>query len=226
MRAAIRAHVLFTKSEQRADNRTANWNEAKRYFDLAAGLIDPAPPRMAAIGGLSGTGKSELARGIAPLLGAAPGALVLRSDVIRKQLFGVIETERLPEKAYSREVTARVYQALLDGATRVAQQGHSVILDAAFLRDTERASFAGIAPPAVPHNGLFLTADRAVRIARIEKRRNDASDANAAIAIQQESISLGTIKWPVIDAGGTPEQTLALALSQLNIDGKATGGQQ
>lgn len=217
MRAAIRAHVLFTKSEQRDDDR-ASWKEAKHYFDLALALIDPAPPRMLAIGGMSGTGKSRLARAMAPLFRPAPGALVLRSDVIRKKLFGARETEQLPESAYTPEVTARVYSALFDGATRAVMQGHSVILDAAFLRESERAAFDAGAPQAIAHNGLFLTADRAARIARIEQRTNDASDATAAVAIQQEGFSLGAIGWSTIDAGGSPEQTLARAFRCLQID--------
>lgn len=222
IRAAIRAHVLFTKSEQPGNRRTAR-NEAKRYFDLATTLIDPEQPRMVAIGGLSGTGKSELARGLAPWLGPAPGALVLRSDVIRKKLYGVSETERLPEQAYSPEVTARVYETMRNGATRAAAQGHSVILDAAFLREGERTSFDAVAPPAIPHSGLFLTADRAVRIARIAKRKNDASDATAAITIQQEGFVPGAIDWPTIDADGTPEQTLAQACRHLNVVGRLVG---
>ena len=64
MRAAIRAHVLFTKSEQ-TGGWGAAWHEAKRYFDLAGRLAMPKPPLLVAIGGLSGTGKSVLARGMA-----------------------------------------------------------------------------------------------------------------------------------------------------------------
>jgi aminoglycoside phosphotransferase family enzyme/predicted kinase len=225
MRAAIRANVLFTKSEQSENNPSASWEEARRYFDLAVELISPASPRMVAIGGLSGTGKSELARAMAPRLGPVPGALVLRSDVVRKKLFGLSETARLPEAAYAPEVTARVYAELLDGATRVARQNHSVILDAAFLRESERASFSAIAPSAIPHDAVFLKADRAVRIARIETRRNDASDATAAVTIQQESMLLGTLTWPSIDAGGSPEQTLDEACSRMAIDGRPIGRQ-
>jgi aminoglycoside phosphotransferase family enzyme/predicted kinase len=218
MRAAIRAHVLFTRSELSGDNRDACRNEALRYFDLALALIDPVPPRMVAIGGMSGTGKSALARAMATLLGPAPGALVLRSDVIRKQWFGVANAERLPESAYTREVTAQVYQTLLDGATRVAQQGHSVILDAAFLHERERASFSAITPLEIAHGGVFLRADRAIRLARIETRHGDASDATADVAVAQERFALGTIDWPMIDAGGSPEKTLDEACRRLKID--------
>ena len=59
--------------------------------------------------------------------------------------------------------------------------------------------------------GLFLTADLAVRIARIGDRLHDASDANAEVARQQEHYTLGALDWMQIEATGTPEQTLARA---------------
>ena len=99
VRAAIRAHVLFMKSEH-AEDGEAVWQEAKRYFDLAGRLIMPKPPMLVAIGGLSGTGKSVLARGLAGLIEPPPGAVIVRSDVVRKHLFGVSETTALPEAAY------------------------------------------------------------------------------------------------------------------------------
>ncbi len=100
MRAAIRAHVLFTKSEQMADGE-AVWRDAKRYFDLAGRLIVPKPPMLVAIGGLSGTGKSVLARALAGIIEPPPGAVILRSDVLRKHLFDVSETTALPQDSLS-----------------------------------------------------------------------------------------------------------------------------
>jgi aminoglycoside phosphotransferase family enzyme/predicted kinase len=208
MRAAIRAHVLFVKTEQSEDNRS-EWSEAKRYFDLAVRLIDPEPPRMVAIGGLSGTGKSALSREIAPLLGPPPGAVIVRSDVIRKALFSVSETTRLPSSAYEPSVSEAVYEALREKASRTAEQGCSVVLDAAFLRSEERAAFAATAPTTVRHIGLFLEADRATRLARIDARKNDASDATAAVAVAQEGMMEGDLDWPRVDAGGTLAETLA-----------------
>ena len=73
VRAAIRAHVLFMKSEH-AEDGEAVWQEARRYFDLAGRLIVPKLPMLVAIGGLSGTGKSVLARGLAGLIEPPPGA--------------------------------------------------------------------------------------------------------------------------------------------------------
>ena len=60
--------------------------DSRRYLALAHRLLRPAPRRLIAIGGVSGTGKSTLAAGLAPELGLRPGARVLRSDVTRKLL--------------------------------------------------------------------------------------------------------------------------------------------
>src|SRR5262249_37404280 len=84
MRAAIRSDVLFTRCEQPGDQHAAK--EALSYFDLALGVLNPVRPSLIAIGGMSGTGKSVLARDAAALIGTPPGAIILRSDVIRKEL--------------------------------------------------------------------------------------------------------------------------------------------
>ena len=78
---------------------------------------------LVAVGGLSGTGKSVLARALAPSLLPQPGAVVLRSDVLRKQLFKVNETDRLPESAYRPEITEQIYEILVQRAVRVLSQG-------------------------------------------------------------------------------------------------------
>ena len=62
---------------------------ARDYAALAQKFLAPAKPQLIAIGGLSGTGKSLLARALAPDFLPLPGAVVLRSDVERKALFRV-----------------------------------------------------------------------------------------------------------------------------------------
>ncbi|MBR1277823.1 bifunctional aminoglycoside phosphotransferase/ATP-binding protein [Bradyrhizobium sp. AUGA SZCCT0283] len=215
VRAAIRAHVLFMKSEQAGGNDEV-WREAKRYFDLAGRLIAPKPPLLVAIGGLSGTGKSVLARGLAGLIEPPPGAVIIRSDVVRKQLFGASETTALPESAYRPDIATRVYGELAGTAQRVLAQGCSVVLDAAYLQEAERTEIAGLAAMhGVRFVGLFLTADLATRLARIEQRRGDASDATRDVALKQETFAIGAVDWHMIDASGTPEQSLRSACASL-----------
>jgi predicted kinase len=211
VRAAIRAHVLFMKSEHGGES-DAVWQEAKRYFDLAGRLIMPRPPLLVAIGGLSGTGKSVLARGLAGLIDPPPGAVIVRSDVVRKHLFGASEATALPESAYRPDTTKRVYDALSSTAQRIVAQGCSVVLDAAYLQEAERTEIAGLAATyGVGFVGLFLTADLATRLARIEQRKGDASDATRNVALKQETFAIGAVDWHIIDASGTPDQSLRSA---------------
>lgn len=208
VRAAIRAHVLFMKSGAAGTGDTV-WQEAKRYFDLALRLIAPEPPVLVAIGGLSGTGKSVLARGLAGLIAPPPGAVIVRSDVVRKRLFGAGDSTALPESAYQPGTTDRVYDAVSGRAQRVLAQGCSVLLDATYLREAERSDVETLAAAQGVHfAGLFLTADLATRLARIGQRRGDASDATRDVALKQETAAIGTVNWHAIDASGTPEQTL------------------
>jgi len=215
VRAAIRAHVLFMKSEQ-AGGDDAVWREAKRYFDLAGRLIAPRPPLLVAIGGLSGTGKSVLARGLAGLIEPPPGAVIIRSDVIRKHLFDAGETTALPESAYWPDATEHVYGMLWSIAQRIVAQGCSVVLDAVYLQEAERTEIAHLAATyGIRFVGLFLTADLATRLARIEQRTGDASDATRNVALKQETFTIGAVDWHIIDASGTPDQSLRSARNSL-----------
>jgi uncharacterized protein len=179
---------------------------------LAARLVRPKPPLLVAIGGLSGTGKSVLARGFAGLVEPPPGALIVRSDVVRKHLFGTDETVALPESAYRPDTSKRVYDALSSTARRVLALGCSVVLDAVYMEEAERTEIADLAAAqGVGFLGLFLTADLATRLARIEQRKDDASDATPNVVQKQEAAAIGTVNWHIIDASGTPEQTLRTA---------------
>ena len=212
VRAAIRAKV--TAARNAGDRATEK--AAYDYFALAARLLTPPAPRLIAVGGLSGTGKSLLARALAAEILPAPGAVLLRSDVERKALFGVNETDPLPETAYSREATAKVYATLCSKARRVLAAGHSAIVDAVFSGHGERLDIAKAANGAA-FQGLFLTADLATRLARVGSRKGDASDADAAVARAQEAYDLGALDWPKADASGDPGQTLRNAKAALGL---------
>jgi len=215
MRAAIRAKVTVARLERGADaERQETAQAARAYFAFALRAIAPPPPQLVAVGGFSGTGKSRLARSLAADIEPMPGAVVIRSDLERKTLFGVGETEKLPASAYAADVNARVYATLADKARHVLAAGHSVIIDAVFARPQERAVIAAVAASGkIPFRGLFLTADLDIRLKRVGARAADASDADAAVAKSQESYDVGPIDWAPIDASGTPEHALELARS-------------
>lgn len=221
LRAAIRAKVTaarlaLAKTEDKTEDKDKIARAAKSYFKLALDLLMPAKPVIVGTGGLSGTGKSVLARALAPLLPPMPGALVFRSDVERKALFGVGETDRLPPEAYRPEVTDRTYAVLNDKAGRVARAGHCAIADAVFAKPQERTALETAAAAAgADFHGLFLVADLPTRLARVGERGPDASDADAAVAQRQEDFAIGDVTWEIIDASGAPEETLAQARMEI-----------
>jgi aminoglycoside phosphotransferase family enzyme/predicted kinase len=200
LRAAIRAKVERTPKA------------ARRYFDFARAFLDVVPPRLVAVGGLSGTGKSALGAALVPGLGAAPGAVHLRSDVERKHLFGVAETTPLPDAAYSAGAGARTYARLIDKARRALRAGACVLIDATHSHAGERRQAVALAREVgAPFVGLWLEAPLETRLARVAARRDDASDADGRIVRQQHADPLEEPGWRALDASGTLAQTLANA---------------
>jgi uncharacterized protein len=215
-RAAIRAKVLGFAAAQRTDRAAAAAVEAQTYLERALAYLEPAPARLVAIGGLSGTGKSTLARLLAPGLGPAPGAVVLRSDVARKRLFGVASGERLPERAYRKEVARDVYDALAARAAAVVAAGHAAIVDAVFLDPKERAQVEAVAAGAgVPFRGLWLSAPEEVLVERVAERRGDVSDATPEVVRGQLAIDPGAMSWRRLEASGFSEEVAVAARTLL-----------
>ncbi len=223
VRAVIRGHIQATTASARggaAQRSDPLWAESAAYFDLAEAALAPPPPALLAIGGLSGTGKSTLAKAVAPRLGAMPGALLLRSDVIRKRLAGVPPEQRLPESHYTPEWTARVYAEMLRVAAAALGGGHSVIADAVSGQADQRAALEGAARQAgARFLGVWLEAPLAVREARIGARAADASDADVSVARRQHEPDSSALGWRRIDAGGELRLTQKRLEEALGIAG-------
>jgi aminoglycoside phosphotransferase family enzyme/predicted kinase len=221
LRAVIRGHVIATAAEhgRGSRDRATAFAEARRYVEEAAAMLRPAPARLVAIGGLSGSGKSSLAARLAPGLGVTPGARVLRSDVLRKRHFGLMPEERLPPEAYRPEVTAVVYRELCEPAAIALEAGYAAVIDAVALREDERRDFAALAQAAgVPFAGLWLDAPAATMRQRIGARRADASDASVDVLDGQLQADPGALDWQRIDASGAPKATLANARRALGLE--------
>ncbi|SDH57890.1 AAA family ATPase [Roseospirillum parvum] len=224
LRAAIRAHVAASMAAVREDpaDRARLIDEAHHMLARAEAYLAPPAPRLVAVGGLSGSGKSRLARALAPYVGAAPGALVLRSDVVRKRLMGQAPLTRLGPEGYRPEMTEKTYRRVDEEAAEALAAGHSVIADAVFATPGERADIEAVAARAgVPFEGLWLSADPEVMAERVRTRQGNASDATEAVLKRQFAYDLGAIAWHRVDSSGSREDTLAGALAALGMTGDA-----
>ena len=217
-RAAVRAKVSASAeaSQSAADEGRRLRDEAQRYFASVNAYLRPPPPRLVAVGGLSGSGKTSLARWLAPELGAAPGALHIRSDVLRKEMLGVAEFDRLPDEAYQPATTARVYARIADGAAAVLAAGHSVVADAVYARPDEREAIEAVARSRnLPFVGLWLEAPRETLLARTGRRTRDASDATLEVVKRQLGYDLGRMTWRRLDADPSVDRVGAAARNAL-----------
>lgn len=161
---------------------------------LAESALTSFSPRLVAIGGLSGTGKSTLSRLLGARLGRMPGARVLRSDVFRKRLAGLAPETRLPPAHYTRHNDEETYEALFESADDHIACGNSVILDAVFMSRSERDVAEAIAlRRRVPFTGIWLEAPERDRIARVSARSADASDATVEVVREQSRLSVGEL---------------------------------
>jgi aminoglycoside phosphotransferase family enzyme len=218
VRAAVRAHISAVAGAAQADAEKARalFDEGRAYLAMALEFLTPPPPRLVGVGGLSGSGKSRLARRLAPFLGASPGALVLRSDVLRKRFFGVAFEERLPQEAYTEEVTGKVYAEMHEAAKTALAAGHAVIADAVYASPAQREALEGMADKVgVPFTGLWLEAPLEVMERRVRCRRRDASDATVEVLRAQLGYPLGKIGWTRLDASAAADRTLATARAAL-----------
>jgi aminoglycoside phosphotransferase family enzyme/predicted kinase len=209
-RAALRAHVraaaarLATGKKKDEDDE-----EARELFVAALSFLSPASPVLIAVGGASGTGKTTLAHDLAPALGAASGAVVLRSDIFRKHLARTPETERLPEAAYSDAARTRVYEEVLSSAAVILAGGNSVIVDAVLGREAERAALEAVAVrTGARFRGLWLDAPREVLESRILGRHGDASDATVEVLRSQLATILPPANWERVDCSADKNRTL------------------
>lgn len=219
-RAQVRAKVACLRTAQHAPGSAAHRSDtaaARGLLDLCRRHLEAGRVRLVVVGGLPGTGKTTVARGVAERLGAAH----LRSDVVRKELAGLDPDRPAPEPFgqgnYAPEVTARVYRELMHRAAAELALGRSVVLDASFGTDDERAAARRLAAEAsAAPTELVCVLDPAVAAERIRRRLaegHDASDADPAIAA---AMSATFAPWPdavAVPTDGPPEQAVARAVA-------------
>ena len=183
VRAAVRAHV---SAQMGLDEM------ARAYVQAGIDHLKPKTAQLLAVGGLSGSGKSYSSRRLAADL----QAVILRSDEVRKRLWGIHPLQALPQEAYGPGQSERVYGTLLKEAELILRAGQSVVLDAVFLRPEEREAAQGLAAKlGLSFQGYWMEAPQAVLRARIEARSGDASDADGSVLTDQLMRDPGPISW-------------------------------
>ncbi|WP_128904983.1 AAA family ATPase [Halorubrum amylolyticum] len=148
--------------------------------------------------GLPGVGKTTVAERIADRVGGE----VLRTDVIRKELFD--------EPAYTDAETEAVYAELIDRAGDRVAEGSAVVLDATFADARFRADARETGERAA--DGLALVeveCDEAVVERRIE-RRDGISDADFEVHLHfKELFDRIETDHVVVDNSGDQAETFA-----------------
>jgi len=155
-------------------------DEARALFELASRFVERRRrPRLVITTGVMGSGKSTVTR----LAAARLGAIVVRTDALRKRLGGVAPRERVArafgEGLYAPEMGRRTYGEAIRLAAELLEAGWPVILDGSFSHAPERAAARALAARHhVPFSVLWCDAPDDVLMERLRRRREDQHEVS------------------------------------------------
>ncbi|MDX1693231.1 MAG: AAA family ATPase [Ketobacteraceae bacterium] len=183
-RAMVRAKVAMLRMQQDhldADELQALEKEYDSYVTLAEHDIRPEPVCLYITHGVSGSGKTTMARYVAGRL----GAVHVRSDVERKRLFHLApdasSDSLLNAGIYSAEASARTYHRLEEVAEAMISAGYPVIVDATFLSKNTRQRFFELGKRMQsPFAILDCAIDEQTARNRVQARMENGGDASEA----------------------------------------------
>jgi len=188
-RALVRAKIACLRLAQTTgDEQRAIRAELSAYVDLARRETVRTTPSVIITHGVSGSGKSTRAQAL-----VENGAIAIRSDVERKRLFGLDASARSHSPVggglYASDVDRRTYDRLAELARLIVRAGYTVVVDAAFLKRSQRDLLRGVASEL---GVRFVIADCAApqsvlrdRVTRRLEREHDASEATLDVLASQ-----------------------------------------
>lgn len=213
-RALVRAKVAALRMQQPDVSPLViqeQQEHLRSYVDLATMQTQSSRPAILLMHGVSGSGKSFAARQLA----ASLGAIQIRSDIERKRLMNVwpaaADLPPPPPELYSPQATQETYLKLQSLARIVVGAGFTVIVDATFLRQSDRLAFASIARElSVPLIVVSCSAAETLLRDRVIHRQShgqDPSDADIGVLEKQlmavEPLNSLESRWSVsINAAG------------------------
>jgi len=185
-RALVRAKVNCLRL---ADENIGDWGKAKlrneimRYMDLAYQYsVQFTRPTLWVVCGMPASGKSTISGELSRVLGIN----VLRSDLVRKELFGLkpdtVMDVPFEKDIYAKEVSSLTYGKLLLLAQEEIENGTSVILDATFSTQHQRREAIRLAKN-LDTNIIFIECVSPVALTkeRILKRETEPSISDARL---------------------------------------------
>ena len=183
-RALVRAkvHALRARQPHIAPRERARLDAVvMEYLELATRLAQSAKQAIVITHGLSGSGKTTATQAMIERL----GAIRVRTDNERKRMAGMCALARTgsaPDAGlYTKEFTVATYARLQATVRSIVQAGYTAIVDAAFLKRSERDTFRDLAATLnVPFVILALEAPREVLMERVQQRLEGAADASEA----------------------------------------------
>ena len=181
VRAKVTSFLLDDPSVPEAVKQEATATAA-RYYNLAWEYTQPSQGKIILMSGLSGSGKSTVARQLARQW----GAIQLRSDAVRKHLGGIPLDARGGDELYTPEMTQKTYDRLLELGLTLAKQGYTVILDAKYDRQAQRQAVLAQAQAAgLPVQIFYCDAPIDILQERLQQRTGDISDATTEVLLSQ-----------------------------------------
>ena len=185
VRAKVTSFMLGDPSVSDEDKRAAS-EKAAKYYRLAWSYLQDFKPgkkgAMVAMAGLSGSGKSTVAKALAK----EKNAIYLRSDAVRKHLAGVPLDQKGGDDIYTAEMSDKTYSRLIELGVDLANEGYSVVLDAKFDRKEKREeAIAAAKAQDIPLSFVYCQAPEAVLKSRLDQRSGDIADATAEIMARQ-----------------------------------------
>ena len=190
-RAVVRAKVAALTNKRNACDESF-----ERYWHLANRLVKPAnAPRLIIVAGLSGSGKSTVARALV----GKWSAIQLRADIIRKHLFTDLIND--PKRLYSKDASRRTYANLASIADELLKQNLTVLVDATFLVQEHVDQFSKLADKhKIKLEVIWCEAPLPIMKRRIKERAKlgrDPSDADASVLDQQvRQLESHPVCWP------------------------------
>jgi hypothetical protein len=195
-RAMVRAKITRMRAAQHllpARDRDAALAACNAYLAFAQRSIAPRPRLLAITHGVSGSGKTFVSQAVLEAL----GAVRVRSDVERKRLHGLAPLAQsgsgLSAGLYGEEATRVTYADLLRRTRLIVTLGFPVIVDAVFLKKSQRDAFRTLAGElGVPFVILDCTAADRVLRERVASRAASGDDASeATLAVLDSQLQCG-----------------------------------